>query len=176
MPEKLLGAFGTRVHNSRLMVLSIESFSRTPPASSKPDFPCTEAAMKGVGSFGGGGGGSGLLAGSSSEWGCGARDGWAVRDGAEGGAYHRHKWIGAHHQEVNVEVDDEGVQRMGVHAVQDGGGRGLVDNLEECEQHVEEGGQRDVVEGGGGGAGRFGWEPPPPRVPLWSSPKAGRKF
>ena len=28
---------------------------------------------------------------------------------------------------------------------------------------------------GGGGAG-FGWDPPPPWVPLWSPPKAGRKI
>ena len=28
-----------------------------------------------------------------------------------------------------------------------------------------------IDEGGG-----FGWDPPPPRVPLWSPPKAGQKF
>ena len=43
-------------------------------------------------------------------------------------------------------------------------------------------GGRDVLErgeGGGdlkGGGGGFGWDPPPPRAPLWSPPKAGRKF
>ena len=25
-------------------------------------------------------------------------------------------------------------------------------------------------------AGGFAWDPPPPRVPLWSPPKAGRIF
>ena len=37
---------------------------------------------------------------------------------------------------------------------------------------------RDVLEGGegGGGGGGVGWDPPPPRVPLWSPPKAGRNF
>ena len=41
-------------------------------------------------------------------------------------------------------------------------------------------GGRDVLErgegGSEGGGGGFGWDPPPPRVPLWSPPKAGRKF
>ena len=32
---------------------------------------------------------------------------------------------------------------------------------------------RNVLEGGGGG---FGWDPPPPRVPLRSPPKAGQKL
>ena len=32
---------------------------------------------------------------------------------------------------------------------------------------------RDVLEGGKGG---FGWHSPPPSVPLWSPPKAGRTF
>ena len=45
-------------------------------------------------------------------------------------------------------------------------------------------GPRDVLEGGEGegegegseeGGGGFGWDPPPPRVPLWSPPKGGRK-
>ena len=41
---------------------------------------------------------------------------------------------------------------------------------------------RDGVEGGegglkgGDGGGGVGWDPPPPWVPLWSLPKAGRKF
>ena len=40
---------------------------------------------------------------------------------------------------------------------------------------------RDVLEGGKGAGvkgrgGGFGWDPPPPRVPLWSPPKAGRKI
>ena len=39
---------------------------------------------------------------------------------------------------------------------------------------------RDVSEGGrglkGGAEGGVGWDPPPPRVPLWSPPKAGRKI
>ena len=26
------------------------------------------------------------------------------------------------------------------------------------------------------GGGGFGWDPPPPRVPLWSPPKAGQKI
>ena len=35
---------------------------------------------------------------------------------------------------------------------------------------------RDVLERGGGVEGGFGWDNPPPWVPLWSPPKAGRNF
>ena len=55
-----------------------------------------------------------------------------------------------------------------------------------CEPHpntsstLNEGLDRDVLEEGGRGGseeggGAVGWDPPPPRVPLWSPPKAGRK-
>ena len=42
-------------------------------------------------------------------------------------------------------------------------------------------GKDKVLEGGeggsqGGGEGGFGWDPRPPRVPLWSLLKAGQKF
>ena len=46
-------------------------------------------------------------------------------------------------------------------------------------QHPQPLGPRDVLEGGGGGVeggGGVGWDTPPPRVPLWSPPKAGRKL
>ena len=37
------------------------------------------------------------------------------------------------------------------------------------------GGRVGLKEGGGGGGG-FGWDPAPPRVPLWSPSEAGQKF
>ena len=38
------------------------------------------------------------------------------------------------------------------------------------------GGGRDVLEGAEGRGGGFGWDPPRPRDPLWSPPKAGQNF
>ena len=50
----------------------------------------------------------------------------------------------------------------------------MMNHFQPCGQPCIRRGEGGGLKGGGGGG--FGWDAPPPRVPLWSPPKAGQKF